>query len=117
MAGANLVNGDFNTLIGSTAGSTYTTTEANNLIIDNVGVAGESNTIRIGKLTGAQTRCFIRGISGVTIAASAPVGVDTNGQLSTYGFGTTGQVFNKQWCSNKSILASSSCQHQYYYWK
>lgn len=92
MAGTNLVSGGGNTLIGANAGTLYTTTESNNILIGNVGVVAENNTIRIGDLAGTQTRCFIRGISGVTVAASAPVGVDTNGQLSTYGFGTSGQV-------------------------
>jgi hypothetical protein len=92
MAGTNLVNGNLNILIGFSAGNSYTTVESNNIIIGNNGVVGEINTIRIGDLSGTQTACYIRGISGVTLAASAPVGIATNGQLSSFGFGTSGQV-------------------------
>src|SRR5204863_1953571 len=58
------------------------TTGNNNIDIGNVGVAGESKTIRIGK-SGTQTRTFIAGISGVTVAGGVGVIVGTNGQLGT----------------------------------
>jgi trimeric autotransporter adhesin len=44
------------------------------------GVAGESNTIRIGT-AGTQTATFIAGIRDVPIAGHKVVGVDANGQL------------------------------------
>ena len=72
--------GDSNIAIGFQAGSSLTTGN-NNIAIDNIGVAGESATTRIGSV---QTRAFIAGIRGVTTAAAAiPVLVDTNGQLGT----------------------------------
>jgi hypothetical protein len=46
-----------------------------------VGVAGESNTIRIGN-QGTQTATYIAGISGTAVAGDTVV-VDANGQLGT----------------------------------
>ena len=46
------------------------------------GFAGESNTIRIGKL-GTQTKTFIAGIRGATVASGVGVIVGTTGQLGT----------------------------------
>src|SRR4029450_13368483 len=50
-----------------------------NIDIGNVGVAAESNTIRIGT-GGDQTRTFIAGITGTAVAGAA-VKVNANGQL------------------------------------
>ena len=57
--------------------------ESNNIDIGaNVeGVAGESNTIRIGNTDITDT--FISGISGTTVASGAAVLVDSNGHLGT----------------------------------
>ncbi|MGZ5025131.1 MAG: tail fiber domain-containing protein, partial [Chthoniobacterales bacterium] len=52
----------------------------NNIDIGNQGVAGESNTIRIGT-QGTQTRAFIAGIRGVAITGGQAVGVNASGQL------------------------------------
>lgn len=74
--------GSINTALGLNAGSNLTTGDNNIDIGANVnGVAGESNTIRIGNtdITGA----FIRGISGQTIPSGAAVLVAANGQLGT----------------------------------
>src|SRR5206468_11022117 len=48
----------------------------------NAGVAGESNTIRIGK-SGTQKKTFIAGIRGATVANGIGVIVGTTGQLGT----------------------------------
>ena len=83
---ATLVTGLRNIAIGSTAGSNYTTSESDNILIHNTGVVGESNTIRIGTnvgAQGAQTSAYIQGIYAVTVASSLPVTIDTNGQLGT----------------------------------
>src|SRR5207244_3716758 len=56
------------------------TTGDNNIDIANGGVAGESNTIRIGT-QGTQTATFIAGIRGVPITGGTAVGVNSNGQL------------------------------------
>jgi hypothetical protein len=58
----------------------------NNIDIGNLGVAGESNTIRIGGDVGlgygSQTATFIAAISGTAVVGDAVV-VDGNGQLGT----------------------------------
>lgn len=91
-----LSTGTYNTVYGNNAGLNYTSTESNNILIRHRGVVGESNTIRIGTPgsgAGQVNRAFMAGITAVTVAASSPVGVDTNGQLSDLGFGTATEVF------------------------
>jgi len=53
-----------------------------NIDIGNEGVAGESNTIRIGRAL-VHTKTFIAGITGVVIASGSAVVVDANGRLGT----------------------------------
>jgi hypothetical protein len=64
------------------AAGSHLTTGNNNIAVANLGVAGESNTVRIGTV-GTHTSTFIAGISGVTVAGGVGVIVDTNGQLGT----------------------------------
>jgi hypothetical protein len=75
--------GDNNTAVGTGAGANLGESDSNNIDIGaNVnGVAGESNTIRIGNddITGA----FIKGISGATVVSGATVLVGANGHLGT----------------------------------
>lgn len=102
----NLVSGTNNIGIGSQCGINYTSTESNNILINHHGVLGESNTIRIGtagSTLGEQDRAFLAGVTGVTVAASSPVLVDSNGQLSDGGFGTAAQV----WTSNGAGVSPS----------
>ncbi len=87
-----LLTGTNNICLGSPAGTGYTGSESSNIVIGTNGTAGENNTIRIGKpgsSSGQQNRAFLAGVTGVTVSASAPVAVDTNGQLSSLGFGTS----------------------------
>src|SRR5437868_1886370 len=72
--------GSFNTALGFNAGVTLTTGH-DNIDIDAGGVAGESNTMRIG--TVKQTATFITGISGAVVASGATVIVGTDGHLGT----------------------------------
>src|SRR5439155_22614750 len=70
--------------MGSSAGVNLTT-GSNNIDIGNQGVAGDSNTIRIGGHTpnfGFQTATFIAGIYRVAVTGSAVV-VHSSGQLGT----------------------------------
>src|SRR5712692_3820021 len=67
-----------NIALGLNAGKNLTT-GSNNIDIGNVGVAGEANTIRIGK-SGVQTTTFIAGIHGVAVTG-AEVVVSSTGQL------------------------------------
>jgi Chaperone of endosialidase len=76
-------SGNANIALGFAAGTS--TTGSNNIVIGNTGVAGESNTIRIGGDVfgfGPQTATFIAGISGTAVVGDAVV-VDGNGQLGT----------------------------------
>jgi len=75
-------SGNYNIVLGFQAGDR--TTGSNNIVIGDIGVAGESNTIRIGgnPFTGAQTAAFIAGISGTAVVGDAVV-VDENFQLGT----------------------------------
>lgn len=73
--------GSQNIAIGYRAG--YDTTGSLNIAIANSGVAGESNTMRIGDIN--LHRSFIAGVRGVTtdIADAVTVVIDSNGQLGT----------------------------------
>jgi hypothetical protein len=74
--------GSDNTALGTLAGSNLTVGSNNIDIGFSVqGVAGESNTIRIGNPN--VTTTIIQGISGQTIASGATVLVDSNGMLGT----------------------------------
>jgi hypothetical protein len=76
-------SGILNIALGFAAGTR--TTGDNNIVIGDIGVAGESHTIRIGGDVfgyGPQTAAFIAGISGTAVVGDAVV-VDGNGQLGT----------------------------------
>lgn len=74
-------NNGYNIALGVDAGNSVTGTF--NIDIGNRGVAGESNTIRIGDNTYV-SRTFIAGVNGVTTGmAATPVLVDSLGQLGT----------------------------------
>jgi len=74
-------NGNNNIAVGANAGFNLTTGNFN-IDIGNSGVAGDSKRIRIGT-TGTQTKTFIAGISGATVASGVGVIVGSNGQLGT----------------------------------
>jgi hypothetical protein len=72
----NNTTGSSNIALGFRAGFNLTTGN-NNIDIGNLGVAGESSTIRVGLF---QTSTFIAGISGVAVTGR-PVVVNANGRL------------------------------------
>src|SRR5207244_11927368 len=78
---AHKTTGSLNIALGSNAGINLTTGN-NNIDIGAPGVAGEANTIRIGK-SGTEQKTFIAGISGKTVASGVGVIVGTTGQLGT----------------------------------
>lgn len=80
---SNIVNGNSNVAVGGNAGENLTGGDSNNIDIgfDVAGVAGESNTVRIGNPN--ITTTIIRGINGQTIPSGAAVLVAANGQLGT----------------------------------
>jgi Chaperone of endosialidase len=76
----NNISGNNNITLGFNAGFNLTT-GSNNIDIGNDGVAGESNTIRIGT-PGTQTKTFIAGISDAAIGGME-VRVNQKGRLGT----------------------------------
>jgi hypothetical protein len=74
-------SGSGNVAIGHLSGSNLTTGD-NNLCILHPGVAGETNTLRIGT-PGVHGATYIAGIRGVTSAGGIAVYVDANGRLGT----------------------------------
>ena len=72
-------DGNYNIAVGFQAGLNLSTGD-NNIDIGNVGVAGESNTIRIGT-SGTQIVTYLAGVRGAAIAGGQPVSVNANGQL------------------------------------
>ncbi|RTL06000.1 hypothetical protein EKK58_07245, partial [Candidatus Dependentiae bacterium] len=83
-AGLNLLTGTANIIIGNAAGQLLAGSESANILIGNLGTAGDNQTIRIGTFA-SQTRNFQAGIRGVTaaIADTSVVSIDSNGQLGT----------------------------------
>lgn len=82
--------------IGYNAGSAWTTTETSNIAIGHAGVVAEGHTIHIGGGTGSsagkQNACFISGIYGITVGATAGVNItDSTDQIGTLS-GSAGQV-------------------------
>jgi hypothetical protein len=73
--------GSNNIALGSEAGENLTT-GSNNIAIGNLGVAGESNRIRIGTRH-THRATFIAGISGATVPTGVPVIIDPTGHLGT----------------------------------
>lgn len=90
-AGKNIAgNSANNILIGPSAGINYTNAEANNILIGNGGVVGESTKIRIG--SSGINGTFITGIYNTAVGATAGIAiVDSTHQIGTLS-GTTGQV-------------------------
>ena len=71
--------GHDNIALGYRAGANFAP-GSNNIYIGNVGLTGESGTIRIGDVD--QTKTFIAGINGAGVTG-APVHVNSDGQLGT----------------------------------
>jgi len=86
-SGSALVNGSNNVLISKDAGSTYVSNESSNICIGNVGVAAESNIIRLGTSgsgAGQQNKIYVAGAYGVTPGGTINLAlVDSNGQLGS----------------------------------
>src|SRR6266516_429539 len=76
----NNTTGNNNIAVGFQAGINLTTGN-NNIDVGNAGVAGETNTIRMGT-AGTQTKTFVAGINGAAVTGAA-VKVNAAGQLGT----------------------------------
>ena len=82
----NLTSGHSNTCVGDAAGSNYTSSESDNILISNGGIVGESNVLRIGQSgTGnfQQTTAFIGGIFGNSISSPQMVTINSSDQLGS----------------------------------
>jgi hypothetical protein len=79
---AKLTSGGGNIAVGTGAGGNLGAAESNNIYVGNSGIAGESNTIRIGFI-GTQTAAFVAGISGKASPNGVAVLVNGTGQLGT----------------------------------
>ena len=73
--------GSSNIALGTNAGINLTTGDYN-IDIGAHGVAGEGNTIRVGR-AGFQKAAYMQGISGATVASGVTVIVGSNGHLGT----------------------------------
>lgn len=108
---SNLTTGINNISFGESAGSSYTGSESNNIVIANSGIVSESNVMRIGT-TGSSTnqinKTFVAAITGVIVASSAPVGVNSLGQLSSLGFGTATQILTSNGSGNSPTWQPSA---------
>ncbi len=86
----NLLTGTGNTSLGHSAGSNLTS-GSDNLYLNNLGVASESSTMRLG--SASQTSTFIAGVSGVvpSLAATAiqDVSIDSTGQTGSASLSTS----------------------------
>lgn len=102
-----IISGSNNLIVSG--GGNYTSSESNNLLLLNDGVVAESNTTRIGSQgsgDGQQNRCFVAGISGVSLASYEPVVIDpTTGQLAT---GTAGQTVVSSVVSGSAIALTTA---------
>ena len=77
----NNTTGADNVALGYYAGASLTT-GSDNIDIANMGVAGESNTIRIGT-QGEQVATYVAGIYGATASGGTAVYINSSGQLGT----------------------------------
>ena len=105
--------GSFNIALGAEAGGNLTT-GSNNINVANRGVAGEADTIRIGRAT--HTKCYISGIRDVTtgVGDAIPVVIDSTSQLGTF---SSSKRFKKDIKpmdnSSETILALKPVSFQY----
>ena len=74
--------GNNNIGLGVAAGSSLTGSDSNNIIIGNVGVAGDNGVIRIGT-NGIHSAAFMHGINTVAIPGGVSVLTNASGQLGT----------------------------------
>lgn len=89
-----LQSGTGNYAFGNNAGSSYTTSESNNIVIGNTGTIADSAAIRIGT-SGTHTKAFMAGVSGVSVANQAITTINTStGQLGSAAFSVVTQVFS-----------------------
>jgi len=94
-----ITTGSYNLVLGGlNSGNNLTLGDSSNIFLQNIGQAGDNNTIRIGTQGAGfaqQNRAFIAGVYGVTPAVAAPelVIIDSAGQLGSTGGGVPTATF------------------------
>jgi hypothetical protein len=85
-----LQNGARNISVGTQSGGQYTSSETGNIVLNNIGVTGESGSIRIGNSTDNISSTYIAGIFGADVdtGTAEPVFIDSTGKLGSSGGGT-----------------------------
>jgi hypothetical protein len=82
-----LATGSYNLGLGYIAGENYQAAESSNIVLNSVGIASESNVLRIGQATGTGDRelasAYICGIDGVNVGSVATVVTESGDQLGT----------------------------------
>jgi len=107
-----LVSGNYNMAIGYASGNNYTSSESSNIIIgdSNLGVTGESNTLRIASGTGTGngqlSKAFICGIDGVDLS-SVNVVTEVSNQLGSAAI-TAGSGISVTTGSNQIIITNTA---------
>lgn len=80
-------NGSYNAAFGYQAGLNLTSTDSNNVYLQNTGTLGDSNIMRLGQTgsgNGQVNKTFVAAIAGVTVSSAAAVQINTStGQLGT----------------------------------
>lgn len=115
----NLVTGSGNNALGvgfgqAAAGSAYTGAESYNLLLNNVGVIGESNVIRIGTQGSSpweQNTTFIAGIVGNTVSNAEMVTINSaTGQMGVQAIPGGAAVAFSAYCSTNqpNVLGGSA---------
>jgi len=88
--------GVYNVGLGFRSGYNYTGSESSNIMINNMGVLGESHVIRIGTQgnnNAEQNTCYIAGITGVAVSNLNVVTINTStGQLGSQAAANVGTV-------------------------
>ncbi len=113
--GVDLISGSNNTLIGIGSGTSYVTgTESDNILLNNGGVNGENNIMRLGA-DPTILKSFIAGVFQVTpdVATNQLVVIDSNGQLgSVYsGFEEWQDIGSGQLFPNINYFATSAATY------
>jgi hypothetical protein len=110
---SSLTTGSNNLVLGNPVGSSsiYTGSESSNVLINNIGVVGESNVMRIGTNgsgTGQQSSCYIAGIAGVSVSNLNVATINTStGQMGSVASSKVGNwvLIQSQTASSSSSLA------------
>lgn len=119
----NLATGAGNTAIGvgtsqASAGSAYTGAESYNLLLNNVGVLGESNVIRIGTQGSSpweQNTTFIAGIVGNSVSNAEMVTINSaTGQMGVQSIpGGAAEAFSAYCSTNQANVLGGSAPGPY----